>query len=247
MSDWILIDWIQFASLLVQSAILLALFWFARKMLQIRRASQAQAEALQRPCLTLATMPRQHEEYEDATANMDDTFGGMALAVQEGKVVLQNIGSGPALNVRYEVHRVDPQQNAVVVRPSSRLPDIPANGSFVTAVTREALRGLEYEFVSSYESLSGQGYQSRITLNNLALSKSAFQNQRPVKRAKQEPARIQEAPAESLVGRVATVERGAGGAEHGNAQWLQPPADNGARRGFHPLRSLARWLQSPIR
>jgi len=159
------------ANLLVQFAILAVLIWYALETLRIRRASQEQAEAQQRPCLTLVTASREHGE---AVLDMNGIVGGMIVAPREGNVALQNMGNGPAVNVRYEFNPVNPPQGANVARPRGYLQNIPAGGTFVMAVAREVLRNLEYEFVTSYESLNGQNYESRIAINNLVLTNFHF-------------------------------------------------------------------------
>ena len=162
------------ANFVVQCLILLALIWYAIETLKIRRASQQQAkasqeqaEAQQRPCLTLATAAR---EYEEAVLNMHGAVGGMVVSAVEGNVVLQNMGNGPAVNVRYHFNPVNPPQDANVARPNGYLQNIPAADIFVMAVAHGVLRNLEYEVVTSYESLSGHKYESRIAVNNLVLT-----------------------------------------------------------------------------
>lgn len=247
MKDWILSDWIQLANLVVQCAILAALFWYARKILRIRRASQDQAEALQRPCITLATAARPHEEYEDAMLNMDSALGGLTLATQERNVALQNIGSGPALNVRYEFHPSDPERGADLARRGSYLPNIPPRGSFVTPAARDAFRDLECEFVATYESLSGQAYESRITIHNLVLTKSAFRIQQGPARTRQTPARARQEETEDRGSPAVAVSGSSVTAPSILAAWPESPAGGSRRRSFTPWRSLVRWLQAPVR
>lgn len=167
-------DWIALASFLVQCAVLVALVWYAVETWRIRRASQEQAEAVHKPCLTLVTAAR---DYDEAVLEMDGAVGGMIVAPREGNVALQNMGNGPAVNVRYEFIPLNPPQGANVARPSGYLQNIPAGGTFVMQVARGVLRNLEYEFLTTYESLSGHRYESRIILNNLVLTTFDFRRQ----------------------------------------------------------------------
>jgi len=164
-------EWIPLANFLVQCAVLGALIWYTRETLKIRRASQEQAESLQKPWLTLLTEAR---EYDDAVLEMDGTVGGMIVAAREGNVAVQNMGNGPAVNIRYEFEPLDPPQGVNVARPSGYLQNIPSNGSFVMQLAREVLRNFDYMFICHYESLSGNKYESRITLSNLVLTASHF-------------------------------------------------------------------------
>lgn len=160
------------ASLLVQSATLGALIWYAIETLRIRRASQEQAEAQQRPCLTLDTTSR---EYNEAVlGDMLGAIGGMIVAANHGNLALQNMGNGPAVNVRYEFSPLNPPQDANVARPHGYLQTIPAEQIFVMAVARTILQNLTYAFVINYESLSGHKYETRIEVNNLVITAFHF-------------------------------------------------------------------------
>ena len=167
-------EWIPLANFLVQCALFVALVWYAVETHRIRKASQEQAEAQQKPCLTLVTGAR---DYDEAVLETGGAVGGMIVAAREGNVALQNMGNGPAVNVRYECNPANPPKGANVARPGGYLQNIPAHGTFVMAVAREVLRNLEYEFVATYESLSGHHYESRIIINNLVLTGFYFKRQ----------------------------------------------------------------------
>jgi hypothetical protein len=117
--------------------------------------------------LTLVSGPREHE---DVVLETDGIVGGMTLKAREGNLVVQNIGSWPALNVRYEFKPIDPPPGANVVRPRGYLQNIPSREIFVMAVAREVLRNFQYDFLAIYESLNGRRYESRIIINNLVLT-----------------------------------------------------------------------------
>ena len=143
-------DWLPILNFALQCVALAVLVWYALETLRIRRASQEQAEAVQKPCLTLATAAR---GYEDAVLDMGGVVGGMIVGSHEGNVALWNVGSGPALNARYRFEPIDP---ATVARPNGYLQIVLAKETFVMAVAREVLQNLQYEFVITYESLSGR-------------------------------------------------------------------------------------------
>jgi len=164
---------ISVANLIIQLLILLFLIWYAFETYRLRKASQEQIEALQKPCLTVVTTAR---DYDEAIFEMDDAVGGMVLAPREGSVQLWNIGAGPAFNIRYRFNYLDqPRQNGtVVVEPSGYLPYIMAGEKFAMQVTRGILQPHEYELVALYEILGGRRYETKITINKLVLTTVQF-------------------------------------------------------------------------
>jgi hypothetical protein len=82
------------------------------------------------------------------------------------------------------VHDADagfnPPKDTTPIDPCGYVPNIAAGQTFVMQVAREILRNSEYTFLASYESLSGQRYETRSTLNNLVLTGFSFA---PFKRA----------------------------------------------------------------
>ena len=91
--------WLPTASFAVEVLILAGLTWYAVETYRLRKASQEQLEALHRPCLTILTTARRAE---DAVLRMNGIEGGMVVQPRAGDVVLQNIGTGPAFNIRYK-------------------------------------------------------------------------------------------------------------------------------------------------
>lgn len=122
---------------------------------------------LHKPCVTLVTAPR---GYEDAVLEMDGAVGVMIVAARQGNVAAQNIGTGPAVNVRYEFMPIDPAPGANVARPHGYIPTILPGEMCVLPVSRGILQNLEYEFVANYESLGGRRNQTKIMLNNLVIT-----------------------------------------------------------------------------
>lgn len=166
---------IALANLLIQLLILAFLIWYACETYQLRKASQEQTEALQKPCITVVTTAR---DYDDAILGVDDAIGGMVLAPFEGSVQLRNIGAGPAFNIRYTFSNLDqPRQSGdVVVEPSGYLPYIKAGDAFAMQVTRGILQLHEYELVALYDSLSGRRYETKIVIKRLVLTTVQFRH-----------------------------------------------------------------------
>jgi hypothetical protein len=162
---------LEWASFLLQFAALIALVFYTVETWRIRMASQEQAEAFQRPCITIVSTAR---NYEDAVIEIGGAVGGMDVAALEGKLAIVNIGSGPAINVWYAFTPRNPVPGANVARPSGYLQNIPPHGTFVMPIARECLRNLEYELLFRYSSLSRHGYESRITVNDLTITEFHF-------------------------------------------------------------------------
>ena len=164
-------DCIALANLIVQSGVLLVLLLYTLETLKMRKAAQEQAEGVQKPCLTLVSAAR---DYAEAVLEFDDAVGGMIIGAQEGNVVIENIGNGPAINVRYVFRPVNPPQGQNVAQPNGYLQNLPGHSRFTIPLAREVLRNLEYRVHLTCESMTGQKYESAITVNNFVLTRFNF-------------------------------------------------------------------------
>ncbi len=162
------IDLISILNLIIQVLLLVVVLWYTSETSKIRRASQKQVaasenqmEALHKPCLTLATTARNPE---DVILKVNDLSGAMVAKQIGGDIVLQNIGTGPALNVRYEF--------ILSGRPSidAYIPYISCDDPIAIPLAIATLRLHTCEAMISYESVSGRRYTSTIRINNLVLT-----------------------------------------------------------------------------
>lgn len=151
------------ANFVVQSVIVFLLAWYAYETWRIRQATADQAEAQHRPFLVLRSVPRDPTE---AILEMEGIVGTTVLRPQEGQLVLRNVGKGPALNIRYEMRPLD----AGPGQPSGYIDAIAPQDQLVTPIPRGILQNRPYEFVASYNSLSGRSYQTTIRIENLVLT-----------------------------------------------------------------------------
>jgi hypothetical protein len=165
--------WIPATNLGVQVLVLAFLVWYAFETYRLRKASQEQIEALQKPCITVVTTARSPE---DTILRVNDVVGGMVLHQIEGCVGLWNIGAGSAFSISYKFSciRHRRQEGAHISEPDGYLPYITAGAQFAMQVPIETLRSQEYELVASYESLSGRRYQTKININNLVVAAVQF-------------------------------------------------------------------------
>ena len=160
-------------ALAIQFAALVALVIYAWDTRNIRKAAQEQAEAVQKPFLTLVTHER---DRDDAILDLDGVVGTRIIGAIEGNVGLRNEGSGPAINIRYNFEPSFPNPPANASRPSSYLPSIPARETSSIPVPREVFRGLDYQITINYQSLSGKTYESKITMTNLVVTTFSFES-----------------------------------------------------------------------
>jgi hypothetical protein len=120
---------------IVNCVVLATLFWYALETKRIRKASQQQVEALQKPCLALVSEPR---DFDDTVLEMDDAVGGMIVA--SGNVKVENIGNGPAVNVRFKINPADRSADSNAARSSGYLQNISQGKTVVMPVST---RGFE--------------------------------------------------------------------------------------------------------
>jgi hypothetical protein len=132
-------------------------------------ASLEQVEASHKPFVAFSAERRNPEE---AILNMGGAVGGMVVRCPGGDAEIGNVGSGPAINVRYRaVHNI---ADATEQGPSGYLAGILPGEKFLTPIPRGILQGQEWEVVFTYESLSGRKYQTKCTLDDLVLTNVRF-------------------------------------------------------------------------
>jgi hypothetical protein len=133
------------------------------------KASQEQAEAMQKPCLMLSTTARPGE---DAILGMGGALGGMMLLCPGRDVQLQNVGSGPAINIRYSATPTNPTDS--IARPNGYLVGMRPGEAFAIPLSCEILRGHQWDVAFTYESLSGGRYQTKSIVDDLILTNIQF-------------------------------------------------------------------------
>ena len=175
--------WLSLFNAVIQFLLLVGLFWYTIETRRIRKLSQRQIETSQRqveisqeqveaahkPCLTFSTAPRDPKE---AVMEMNGAVGAMILRCPESQAQLESVGSGPAINIRYNLTPANPDSTRT--RPSGYLLWLRPGDVFLTPIPRGILQGKEWICVITYESLSGRLYQTRILVNNLVLTSIEF-------------------------------------------------------------------------
>ncbi len=159
---------IQFGILIVGVLTLIALVWYAIETWKLRKAAEEQLEALAKPCLTLAAKLR---KATDAILSLDLAVGNTILQDDEGSFVLQNVGNGVALNIRYTIEQREPAKRKSADR--SYLQNAMPGQRIAMPEPVNAYSG-ECELHFYFESIRGKKYHSVVILNNRVLTGFRF-------------------------------------------------------------------------
>jgi hypothetical protein len=162
-------NWLDVAGFVVQCLLLGGLIWYALETWRIRLASQETIETLQKPCLAFSTAAR---EYNEALLSMDGAVGTMIVRCPEGQAQIENVGYGPAVNIRYALTPF--VADSTRARPKGYLLGLRPGEKFRPPIPRGILQGNEWMCVLTYESLSGRRYRTNLTVNNLVLTSFKF-------------------------------------------------------------------------
>jgi hypothetical protein len=171
-------DWLDYWNAFIQVLLLGGLVWYTVETWRIRRTSQKQialsqdqVEGTLRPCISLSTAPR---EFEAAILAMDETDSTVIVRCPEGVVQIENIGVGPAINIRYEFRPLQPHESTHA-NPKGYVAGIPKDGTSRIPVARALIVGHNYECQFEYESVSHRRYRTKVTLNNLVITNMRFE------------------------------------------------------------------------
>jgi hypothetical protein len=162
-------EYIPLGNFFVGFAALAVLIWYAIETMKLRMAAMEQVESMAKPCLTLWADLR---DPTDAILEMHDAVGVMVVRGSDAQFVVQNIGTGIALNVSYYFRSLDTPQR-------------PGTPHYLFYVLRdqkiklpEPMNATPYagncEAVFRFQSIGGKRYQSTITMNNRVLTQFAF-------------------------------------------------------------------------
>jgi hypothetical protein len=180
-------DCIQASMLCIQILALVGLTWYAIETMKIRKAAQrqvetsldlikaatAQVEGMSKPCLTFWGDLR---DGAGAILEMHGAVGNVVARADQGNYVVQNIGNGVALNVRYQFTR--PNDNRERPRDTRYVPNIFSTAR-VTLVETLGGYDAEHEVTFDYESIGGRRYRTTIHLNHHVITSFVFEEVRP--------------------------------------------------------------------
>ena len=105
---------------------------------------------------------------------MEGTDSTVIVRCPEGMVQIENIGLGPAINIRYEFRLLQPHEGAQA-HPTGYVAGIQKYGAFIIPVARTLIVGHNYECSLEYESVSHRRYRTKAILNNLVVTNLRFE------------------------------------------------------------------------
>ena len=153
--------WLDIA---IQTVIAAGLLWYAYDTRQLRKASQEQNEVTQRPCLVPLVRERTSIEAMVWDVHVDgiEYPDLRAIDFSKGHAVLQNIGTGAAFNILYEIQKQEAPKRFV----KGRIPYLQKGKEAVTRLVEnefeESNQHAGGRLKLSYESISGQHYETDI-------------------------------------------------------------------------------------
>lgn len=92
------------ANFIVGVLTLLVVFWYAWLTMKLKNVATDRVEAMAKPCLTIWAKLR---DQVDAILEINGAVGDMVACGDDGNFVVQNIGTGVALNVTYRFNILD--------------------------------------------------------------------------------------------------------------------------------------------
>jgi hypothetical protein len=139
--------------------------------MRLRKAAMDQIEAMAKPCLTIWAKLR---DQVDAILEMNGAVGAMvARGDDAANLVVQNIGTGVALNVTYRFNNLDSPPGNRSKGESYLVNVLPTQKISMPEPMNASICSGNCEVIFGFESIGGRRYQSTVTMNNHVLT--AFQ------------------------------------------------------------------------
>jgi len=173
-------NYIELGMLVVQALGLIGLAIYCVETSKIRKASQAQVSASQKlikaamdqvegslkPCIAFVATLR---DGTDAILDVHGAVGNLVVHADQGNYVIQNIGNGAALNLRYFFTR------PAVPQPRWRYLPALVPPARVTLIETLGVYNHEHVATFEYESIGGRKYRSTIRVNHYVITAFDFQ------------------------------------------------------------------------
>jgi hypothetical protein len=157
----------QIANFVVLVLTLGVLVWYAYETMRLRRAAVDQVEGMAKPCLTIFARLR---DATDTILEMHSAVGWTVAQGDDGNFVVQNIGTGVALNVKYHFRPLDPSEANRPVQASYFLNVLAGQKISMPEPLNVSKYCGECEVVFQFESIGGRHYQTTVTMNNHVLT-----------------------------------------------------------------------------
>jgi hypothetical protein len=143
------------------------LFWYAWETMRLRKAATDQVEAMSKPCLTLWAKLRNQD---DAILEMDGAVGALVARGDGANFVVQNIGTGVALNVTYRFNNLDSPERIRLKDKSYLVNVLPGQKISMPEPMNASNYSGNCELLFCFESIGGKHYQSIVTMNGHVLT-----------------------------------------------------------------------------
>ena len=157
----------QIANSVVLVLTLGVLVWYAYETMRLRKAAVDQVEGMAKPCLTIFARLR---DAADTILEMHGAAGGTVAHSDDGNFVVQNIGTGVALNVMYHFRQLDLSEANQPVRGSYFLNVLAGQKICMPEPLKVPKYCGECEVVFQFESIGGRHYRTTVTMNNHVLT-----------------------------------------------------------------------------
>jgi hypothetical protein len=118
------------------------------------------SEALQKPCIALASGPLGGDGAVLETPFVTE------VSQQEGRVVIRNVGTGPAINLRFGFRHTNAEPGAPVIHITEFVDYVQPGQQWRTQVARQSLSTRHFDFEADYESLSGKKHKTKIFIED---------------------------------------------------------------------------------
>jgi hypothetical protein len=160
-------SYLPWVGVLLSAATLGVVAYYTALTKRIAEAAQDQVESTRRPVVTLDNAPRWTDAVKDLFEQIETQLpvGAQAAAQEDDRLVLKNIGSGPALNIDYKFFPLGTSPSARGERVYLRsLAFLEPGEKITTPLHLTYANQSDIEFVAEYESLSRRRYKTRIVL-----------------------------------------------------------------------------------
>lgn len=145
----LILDFLRTWSPVIEVSTLVLLAVYVIDTARIRRASVRQADAVYQPCLVLAVQPR-----PPADQVADGVEGTAAASRVHPSVAIQNIGTGPAVQIQWRFIDLKPAL-------SFSIPYILAGEAYRAPLGRQTVMQGRLVFEATYSSVAGVRFRTR--------------------------------------------------------------------------------------
>jgi hypothetical protein len=153
--------------ILISAGTLIVVIIYTAITARIERAAQEQAEASQKPVVVIQFVAR-GDDLDQSFEKIEMGISPQAMKAKldnDGKFIIKNIGSGPALNIDFILHLVSEPNPIDPHSHPRKVPYVAPQDTMAGPVTVASLGLNSYKFKATYGSLSGKSYQTEMQIS----------------------------------------------------------------------------------